>query len=204
MRSTTSFCSMKCMSYDLSAKLGQVERAAASRCCRAGCRPRAADPCRCWRNRTPAHRLHGSSALGRVALAQARDDVAVDLDDVQMIERRSSGSVSAPRPGPISTTQSSRFGATAVTMSAMMRGRPGSSGRSACGRRVAHSATSRIGSAAIHCRCAMAMACSTATNRLPGSAAGAGQFERRAVIDRGADDRQAQRDVDAVAEGWRI
>jgi hypothetical protein len=45
----------------------------------------------------------------------------------------------------------------------------------------------------------MAMACSMATNRLPGSASPAArQFKRGAVVDRGTNDRQAQRDVDAV------
>jgi hypothetical protein len=73
-------------------------------------------------------------ALGR-AVSSAGDQVAVDFDDVQVIDAGSSGSVIAPRPGPISTTVSSRLGSIAEMMAPMMPYRPGSSGRSVCGRR---------------------------------------------------------------------
>ena len=51
-----------------------------------------------------------------------------------------------------------------------------------------------------HQLCAMMAASSTAASRLPGRLSGAGNIEGRAVIDGGANDGQAERDVDRVAK----
>src|SRR5438132_8216730 len=97
--------------------------------------------------------------------------------------RSISGPVSAPSPGPISTRKSLAEGETASTMRASTRG----SWRKCWpnllrGRCEVDGKLERFGEAA----------------RV--GAAGAGEIERRAVVDRRADERQAERDVHAAAE----
>src|SRR5260221_4780912 len=101
--------------------------------------------------------------------------------------RSRSGAVSAPSPGPISTSTSPATGETASTMRASTRG--------SCRKCWPNRFRGRCGG----------------LEELDGKlerfleaagigAPGAGKVERRAVIDRGADEGQAERDVDAAAE----
>src|SRR5437868_3203590 len=97
--------------------------------------------------------------------------------------RSMSGAVSAPSPGPISTRKSPGAGATASTMRARTRG----SCRKCCpnrlrGLREVAGKLERLGEA-----------------RRVG-ATRAGKIERGAVVDGGADEWQAERDVHATAE----
>ena len=110
--------------------------------------------------------------------------------------RSSSGSVSAPRPGPISTRWSPR-----------LRGER----RRRCVRCTRGSCRKcwpkRLRGGGRHGRRAQRRCAASRLARLHGGgeaarigAAGAGEIERRAVIDRGAHERQAERDVDRRAE----
>ena len=98
MRSTTSFCSMKCWSTHALRRCRAGGTGSASRCCRAGCRRRAAArrrrrPAR--RNRPSARRPRSTSSCG--AAAQPRGQVAVELDHREPAERARPAAASARR-----------------------------------------------------------------------------------------------------------
>ena len=143
----------------------------------------------------------------RERLAQPGGQVAVDFDggDVAGALDQPAGERGQPRPDLDDVLAAARIDGVddARRRSA---GRRGNSGRSACG---------RCGRASGYARqrrprdSARSIARSTAANRLPGSAvrASAGvarQVERRAVIDRRARKRQAERHVDALPEARRL
>ena len=100
------------------------EKAAASRCCRAGCRQRASPAAGipAERRKIESQRVAfvDGEPLRRITLLQANDDVTVDLDYMQMIEPASAADRSARRaPGRSRRHNRARWGATALTMSAI-------------------------------------------------------------------------------------
>ena len=109
--------------------------------------------------------------------ASGRGEIAVDLDDVEALRASSSGRVSAPWPGPISTMHSRRLRAIGVDDA------------------LEHAAVVQEMLAEPLAR-AMRAASRQGLSRLDQAArvgaAGAGEIERRAVVDRGAHDRQAR------------
>src|SRR5260221_13317572 len=120
----------------------------------------------------------------RAASAEARSRSSSIASSLPARSR--SGAVSAPSPGPISTSTSPATGETASTMRASTRGSCRKCWpnlfRGRCGLEELAGKLERFGEAAGI------------------GAPGAGKVERRAVIDRGADEGQAERDVDAAAE----
>src|SRR5262245_17983138 len=96
----------------------------------------------------------------------------------------SSGFVSAPSPGPISTMNSPGAG----LMASMMRASTPGSCRKCCPNRLRG-------------RCELNGELDGFDQAARVGASGAGEIERGAVIDRGAHERQAERHVHAAAEG---
>src|SRR5438477_5321754 len=122
--------------------------------------------------------LNGGKRAASAAARSRSSSIASSLP-----ARSMSGAVSAPSPGPISTRKSPADGATAETMWARTRG--------SCrkcwpnrlrGRCEVDGKLERLGQAA----------------RV--GAPGAGEIERRAVVDRRADERQPEGEVHAAAE----
>src|SRR5260221_1580707 len=121
----------------------------------------------------------------RAASAEARSRSSSIASSLPARSR--SGAVSAPSPGPISTSTSPATGETASTMRASTRGScrkcwPNLFRGRCGGLEELDGKLERFGEAAGI------------------GAPGAGKVERRAVIDRGADEGQSERDVDAAAE----
>ena len=188
---------MKCMSAMTVAELRAGETAAASRCCRAGCRQtRSFAAAAAQRPEVELEHVglvHDELATCSAQRAlQLRHQVAVDFDRRRAgRSARAAGAVSAPRPGPISTMPVARTRVDGARRCARARpGRAGNAGRSACARRIM-----RAGVADASCEPDRTAA--TGCRDRPGRCR---RVERRAVIDRGAHDRQAERDVDGVAE----
>ena len=105
---TTSFCSMKCMSADRVALLDQPEQQRR----RDVVRQVADEPQPRRRERRRSNSSASASCTRRspwprTAVAQMADGVAIDLDGVELAGRRAEQrAVIAPRPGPISTSRS--------------------------------------------------------------------------------------------------
>src|SRR5258706_1890630 len=126
--------------------------------------------------------LKGGKRAGSAEARSRSSSIASSLP-----ARSRSGAVSAPSPGPISTSTSPATGETASTMRASTRGScrkcwPNLFRGRCGGLEELDGKLERFGEAAGI------------------GAPGAGKVERRAVIDRGADEGQAERDVDAAAE----
>ena len=136
-----------------------------------------------------------SAPLCRGRLAQVADRIAIDLDRVQLRAGvRSSGSVIAPRPGPISTRRSPGCGSIARDDALDHAG-------------IVQEVLAEAFAGDVHAVTFSARAASCDGQRRwprPGCPASAvpvpASVERRAVIDRRAHDRQAERDVDRAAE----
>ena len=131
---------------------------------------------------------------------QPRREVAVDLDALMRPARSIELARSArPGPGPISTIASPGPRIDRVDDARDVRaGRAGSSARSACARDAAGVGASLVAARRAREVARPARARRAGCRRRP---ARARDVERRAVVDRRADERQAERDVDAVAEG---
>src|SRR5258708_9942002 len=117
----------------------------------------------------------------RAASAEARSRSSSIASSLPARSR--SGAVSAPSPGPISTSTSPATGETASTTRASTRG-----------------SCRKCWPNLLRGRCELDGKLERFLEAAGIGAAGAGKVERRAVIDRGADEGQAERDVDAAAE----
>ena len=136
MRSTTSFCSMKCWSATCVDRLRAGGTGSASRCCRAGCRRRAASAPR--RGRASAAKstfstsasTTSSPGVRRSRAARSRSSSITVSALAALHQRRRSA---RRRPGPISTSASPGRGSIARDDRVDdRRRRRGSAGRSAC------------------------------------------------------------------------
>ena len=133
-------------------------------------------------------------ALRVHAVSEPGNQVAIDLDDMQMIEPGQQGFGQAPpAPGRSRPRGRVRCGSMAETMAAMMP---------PIDQKILAEALAR--DMALHGRLPFWRPCvplrpAPRTGFRIGTTA-AGQFECRAVIDRGTNDRQAERDIDAMAE----
>ena len=196
MRSTTSFCSMKCMSR-MCARGFESETAAASDVVwQVSDQPqRSLVVAQCRENRPSAHRLRDvgvpRTSGGGAGAGSHRDRVRYRS---AAHRARSNGTVIAPRPGPISTRCSPGSGATAAMMRAITCG----SCRRCWPKRLRADARQSVPFTPVARRRGGGVRPDRAHGRRPRLQAGgrgataAGQIEGRAVIDRGADHRQGQ------------
>ena len=204
MRATTSFCSMKCMSAIASACSQQVEQQ------RRGdvVGQVADDPQPPPRARASAREVE----FERVGLVQHEARRAREVGSCSSAARSRSISIASSVPSArASSGRGQRAAARADLHQAIAGARrdaPRRCARSTAGscrkcwpKRLRRGGSRRAARAcSARWRLSSIASCDRGAQAAGVGAAGAGQIERRAVVDRGAHDRQAERDVDGVLE----